>query len=239
MEKNIKKEAWLHFCVSSIGGFMGAYAIINHCDLLASSQTSNMIHIVYSLFESEHPLLVYMILASLVYAFGNVTYVLLNRFVKVDTRIISLALTSAAFVTVSILNFVDNPYIAMLPLFYIAPIQWNAYSGDAGYGSSTIFSTNNIRQAVTSLTSYLIDRDIKMKHKAQFFGMTLLFFHIGVALASVTTILFARESIWWGFIPIAVSSVCCMWYKDCKIFVFGKKFLKSLKATSKNLLQTK
>ena len=80
----------------------------------------------------------------------------------------------------------------MLPLFFAAPIQWNAYAGDAGYGSSTIFSTNNIRQTVTSLTSYLIDGDIKMKRKAQFFGMTLLFFHIGVALASVAEIFLGK-----------------------------------------------
>ena len=179
MEKNVKKEAWLHFCVSSIGGFMGAYAIINHCDLLASSQTSNMIHIVHNLFEPEHSLLIYMVLAALVYACGNVTYVLLHKFIKLDTKIISLGLTSVAFILVSVLNFVENSYLAMLPLFFAAPIQWNAYAGDAGYGSSTFFSTNNIRQTVTSLTSYLIDGDIKMKHKAQFFGMTLLFFHIG------------------------------------------------------------
>lgn len=223
MEKNVKKEAWLHFCVSSIGGFMGAYAIINHCDLLASSQTSNMIHIVHNLFEPEHSLLIYMVLAALVYACGNVTYVLLHKFIKLDTKIISLGLTSVAFILVSVLNFVENSYLAMLPLFFAAPIQWNAYAGDAGYGSSTIFSTNNIRQTVTSLTSYLIDGDIKMKHKAQFFGMTLLFFHIGVALASVTEIFWARESIWWGFLPLAVSSVCCMWYKDVKVFSFGKK----------------
>lgn len=223
MEKSIKKEAWLHFCVSSIGGFMGAYAIINHCDLLASSQTSNMIHIVHNLFEPEHSLLVYMLLAALVYACGNVTYVLLHKFIKLDTKIISLGLTSVAFILVSVLNFVENSYLAMLPLFFAAPIQWNAYAGDAGYGSSTIFSTNNIRQTVTSLTSYLIDGDIKMKRKAQFFGMTLIFFHIGVALASVAEIFWARESIWLGFLPLAVSSVCCMWYKEVKVFFFGKK----------------
>ena len=164
-----------------------------------------------------------MLLAAFVYACGNVTYVLLHKFVKLDTRIISLCLTSAAFILVSVLNFVENSYLAMLPLFFAAPIQWNAYAGDAGYGSSTIFSTNNIRQTVTSLTSYLIDGDIKMKHKAQFFGMTLLFFHIGVALASVTEIFWARESIWWGFLPLTVSTVCCMWYKEVKVFSFGKK----------------
>ena len=236
VEKSVKKESWLHFCVSSVGGFMGAYAIINHCDLLASSQTANMIHIVHNLFESEHPLLIYMILAAVVYGCGNVAYVLLKKFIKSDTRIISLFLTATAFVLVSVLNFVENPYLAMLPLFFITPIQWNAFAGDAGYGSSTIFSTNNYRQAITALTSYLIDGDIKMKRKAQFFGMTLLFFHIGVVLASVTAIFWARESIWWGFLPLAVSAVCCMWYKDSKIFStgkkYGKKFIKSLKAAS-------
>ena len=111
---------------------MGAYAIINHCDLLASSQTSNMIHIVHNLFEPEHSLLIYMVLAALVYACGNVTYVLLHKFIKLDTKIISLGLTSVAFILVSVLNFVENSYLAMLPLFFAAPIQWNAYAGDAG-----------------------------------------------------------------------------------------------------------
>ena len=51
----------------------------------------------------------------------------------------------------------------------------------------------------------------------------LLFFHIGVALASVAEIFWARESIWLGFLPLAVSTVCCMWYKEVKVFSFGKK----------------
>lgn len=236
VEKNVKKESWLHFCVSSVGGFMGAYAITNHGDLLASSQTANLIHIVQNLFSSDHSMLIFMLLAAVVYACGNVAYVLINRFVKTDARIVSLCITASAFLLVSLLNFVENSYLAMLPLFFTAPVQWNAFAGDAGYGSSTIFSTNNIRQAVTSLTSYLIDGDIKMKRKAQFFGCTLLFFHIGAAVACVTGILWARESIWWGFLPLAVSAVCCMWYKDSKIFStgkkYGKKFIKSLKAAS-------
>lgn len=102
---------------------MGAYAIINHCDLLASSQTSNMIHIVHNLFEPEHSLLIYMVLAALVYACGNVTYVLLHKFIKLDTKIISLGLTSVAFILVSVLNFVENSYLAMLPLFL--PLLFN------------------------------------------------------------------------------------------------------------------
>ncbi len=225
MDKNIKKEAWLHFSVSSVGGFIAAYAIINHCDLLASSQTSNMIHIVHNFFEPTHSLLIYMVIAAVVYICGNVTYVLVNKFVKIDARVISLFVTSIAVFLVSMLNFVENPYLAMLPLFYATPIQWNAFAGDAGYGSSTIFSTNNLRQAVTSLASYLIDGDIKMKRKAQFFGMTLLFFHLGVAFAGIVQIFWARESIWWTFLPIAASTVCYMWYKNSKIFVLGKKLL--------------
>jgi hypothetical protein len=39
----------------------------------------------------------------------------------------------------------------------------------------------------------------------------------------VAEIFWARESIWLGFLPLAVSAVCCMWYKEVKVFSFGKK----------------
>ena len=64
-----------------------------------------------------------MVLAALVYACGNVTYVLLHKFIKLDTKIISLGLTSVTFILVSVLNFVENAYLAMLPLFL--PLLFN------------------------------------------------------------------------------------------------------------------
>ena len=41
-----QKQHILHFAVSSLGGFMGGYAIFNHCDVFGNAQTANMIHLV-------------------------------------------------------------------------------------------------------------------------------------------------------------------------------------------------
>ena len=41
-----QKQHILHFAVSSLGGFMGGYAIYNHCDVFGNAQTANMIHLV-------------------------------------------------------------------------------------------------------------------------------------------------------------------------------------------------
>lgn len=41
-----QKQHILHFAASSLGGFMGGYAIYNHCDVFGNAQTANMIHLV-------------------------------------------------------------------------------------------------------------------------------------------------------------------------------------------------
>src|SRR5699024_11733141 len=56
--------------------------------------------------------------------------------------------------------------------------QWCIFKGAMGYTSSTIFSTNNIKQTVVSLTEYFLIQDTTIKQeklkKGCFFGGTLL-----------------------------------------------------------------
>ena len=78
---------------------------------------------------------------------------------------------------------VINPYIAVLPILFVTPVQWNAFGTAGGYASATVFSSNNVRQATTSLVSYIMDKDKKMLEKTRFYWMTLLCFHAGAALS--------------------------------------------------------
>ena len=48
-----QKQHILHFAVSSLGGFMGGYAIYNHCDVFGNAQTANMIHLVSKIFTGD------------------------------------------------------------------------------------------------------------------------------------------------------------------------------------------
>lgn len=214
MSSRHKKEAYLHFCVSLIGGFLGGYTIINHCDLLASAQTANLIHIVKTIFSTDYTLLVYLLLSLFVYISGTVTYVLAKKFIKIDIQAISLVLTSLAVIAVGCLPYAINDYLAMMPLIFVLPIQWNAFGDCLGYSSSTIFSTNNLRQTVLAFTNYAINKDAKQLNKAKFFGMTLLSFHIGVAFACAVHIFFGTMSIWFCFVPIAISVACYIRTKD-------------------------
>ena len=140
------------------------------------------------------------------YMAGNVFCVIAEKFFKTDLRLISLAFTSCAVIIIGVVPSVANDYIAILPILFVTPVQWNAFREANGYISATIFSTNNLRQATTSLASYLIDRDEKQRDKAKFFWSTLASFHMGVALSCVSSLVLGVESIWFCFIPIMLSA---------------------------------
>ena len=96
-------------------------------------------------------------------------------------KIVSFIVTSLAIPMVGLLCMTGNPFLSVLPIVFAMPIQWNAFKTAGGNSSSTIFSSNNVRQAVILLTGYVMDRDAKSLRNARFYWATLLFFHIGVA----------------------------------------------------------
>ena len=196
----------LHYAVSMIGGFLGGYAIINHSDIFGNAQTANLIHLVTKIFSGNFSGIVFLILSLATYMAGNVFCVIAEKFFKTDLRLISLAFTSCAVIIIGVVPSVANDYIAILPILFVTPVQWNAFREANGYISATIFSTNNLRQATTSLASYLIDRDEKQRDKAKFFWSTLASFHMGVALSCVSSLVLGVESICFCFIPIMLSA---------------------------------
>ena len=112
-----------------------------------------------------------------------------------------------------------------MPILFVTPIQWNAYRTAAGYASATIFSTNNLRVAVTSLTKYIIDKDEKQGEQARFYWLTLLGFHSGVALSCVASLFLGTSSVWFCFVPIALSSAAYMWLKERQIKRFAVRHI--------------
>lgn len=205
MDKKSSREMLLHYAVSAIGGFLGGYAIYNHCDIFGNAQTANLIHLVGKLFSADFSGLIFLIFAFLAFAAGNVFFVIAEKFIKRDVRLISLAMTSCAVLLIGLFPNISNDYVAVLPIFFVTPIQWNAFNTAGGFASSTIFSSNNVRQAVMSLTRYIIDKDSEQGRKAKFFWLTLLSFHSGAALACVTGIFLGVNSVWFCALPIALS----------------------------------
>ena len=103
-----QKQHILHFAVSSLGGFMGGYAIYNHCDVFGNAQTANMIHLVSKIFTGDFEGVVFIVVALLTYILGNVFFVIADRFIKLETKTVSLIAS-----TVALLNF--SEYFKQLP----------------------------------------------------------------------------------------------------------------------------
>lgn len=201
-----KRQMLLHYAVSMVGGFLGGYAIINHSDIFGNAQTANLIHLVCKIFSGNLSGIVFLVLSFLTYMAGNVFCVLAEKYIKVDLRLISLVLTSCTVVLIGVMPSFANDYVSILPILFVTPIQWNGFREANGYVSSTIFSTNNLRQATMSLARYLIDKDEKQQRKAKFYWLTLASFHTGVALSCISSLFFGTSSIWFGFIPILLSA---------------------------------
>ena len=225
MNEKASRQKLLHYAVSTIGGFMGGYAIFNHCDFFGNAQTANLIHIVCKIFSADFSALAFLVLALITYILGNVFYVLAEKFIRHDLRLISLIMTSCAVVIIGLFPNIANHYIAVLPILFVMPIQWNAYRTAAGYASATIFSSNNLRIAVMSLTRYIIDRDKKQGEQARFYWLTLLSFHSGVALACVASVFLGTMSVWFCFVPIALSLAAYLWLKERQVKRFAVRYI--------------
>ena len=217
MKRITQRQMTLHHAVSIVGGFLGSYTIFNHFDFFCNAQTGNLIRLVQDLCRGDLSLVWFMLLGFVTYCGGNAFYVLVRRRSRLSMKIVSLIVTSAAVVIVGACPFITNHILACIPLVFAAPVQWNAFKTAGGNSSSTIFSSNNVRQASMLLTKYLfVDKDKATLARARFYWATLLCFHIGVAFGCLTSIWLGTAAIWFCFVPILLSALAYYRYISAK-----------------------
>lgn len=217
----VKKQITLHHTVSIIGGFMAGYTIINHSDILANAQTGNLIKLVLSAFRGDILSIGFIVLLFLTYSGGCVFYAVFRRYSPLSMKIVSLIATALAVCATGLLSLMGNGYLAVVPIAFAMPVQWNAYKKAGGNSSATIFSSNNVRQAVMLTTVYVMDKDKKALRNARFYWVTLLCFHSGVAAACLLSIFFAAQSIWFCYLFIGISVFAYYRYESAKIRAFS------------------
>ncbi len=219
MKKIIQRQKLVHYSASLIGGYLAGYTVFNHTEILGNAQTGNLIKMVLDLCQGDLTFIWFMALSFLIYCGGNVFYVLVRRKVKISMKIVSLICTSAAVVLVGAIPFVRNHYVACYPIIFVAPVQWNAFKNAAGDSSSTIFSSNNVRQASMLTTNYFLSRDKSTAVKARFYWLTLLSFNSGVAMSCLLSIWLGVYSVWFCFVPIGLTVVNYYFYMSEKLRV--------------------
>lgn len=96
-----------------------------------------------------------------------------------------------------------NDFVVLCPVFFATAFQWYSFKGADGYASSSIFSTNNLRQFVTSFFEYLCDKEDSYLNKAKYYGGVLLYYHIGVAVSYISYVVMDARGILICLLPLA------------------------------------
>ena len=200
-------EVRIHYTMSLVGGFFGAYALFNRLETFGSSQTSNMIYMVMNILGRNSDEKLSRFIAILIYMFGFVVTVVLPKYTKVNMHIFSIVCDMIAIFMVSLLPIDMDPVIALYPIFFVTAVQWNSFKSANGFVSATIFSTNNLRQTTTSLTEYILEGDREKLKKFKFYLGVLLCFHTGVVISYLSSKFFSVKGALICLIPLCVALV--------------------------------
>lgn len=194
-------EKYVHFTMAIMGGFLGAYTLLNYHDLFGNAQTVNMITMAMDIVGHNLGDFLLRLLDFGVYILGFVVTVLLARNTTINLHICSILINMVVSIGVCLIPEETNDFIALCPILFATAFQWNSFKGADGFVCSTIFSTNNLRQFTTAVTSYLCDKEEEQKRKAKFFGGVLACYHIGVAISFLMYLHFKRTGAWICVVP--------------------------------------
>ena len=173
----------LFYTMAIVGGFYGGFAIANF-DVLGSAETTNMIRLVISCLGGDFHQTFLCFIAAIIYGSAIVCSKLCSDYVRHHTHLISVLINFVTTVWLCLAPENLNYVLVLYPMFFACAFQWNSFPGAKGFASSSIFSTNNYRQAILGMADYIEDRNDKNAlKKARFYFGTLVWFHVGVAAA--------------------------------------------------------
>lgn len=190
-------DLYRHLAFAAVGGFFGGYAILSHSGIMGSAQTVNLLELLMDILRLDGGDALIHFGALVLYIIGTMLTVLLPRKWGVDMHYVSPAVTAVCAVIVAVIPREVNTVLALYPVFFAMSVQWSSFPGAEGFYSSTIFSTNNTKQASLALAEYICTKDRKQLRRMGFFASTLLCFHIG-AVPGVLSVHFwgVRGALW-------------------------------------------
>ena len=180
------KEIYLHYIMCLNGGFLGGYSLLCRNGNFGSAQTTNMFQIIFTLFVKNLVEFSTRLFGLSLYSLGILICTFLINRKLFDMQRYAILVNSLGVVLLSILPTKIDPLIGILPIFFMTSTQWSIFHGTENYNCSTIFSTNNVRQFVSSLGDYLINKKDDQKDKALFYALTLFWYYFGAVISFVS-----------------------------------------------------
>ena len=194
---------------------MGGFAIFNHNDLFGSAMTTNMISLALDFAGHNDDLMFYRFLAFLIYVAAMVlTVIIAHKISTIFLKNISIFIDATALIIIGLLPKNTNPFVSLFPIFFSTAFQWCSFRGADGFTSSSIFSTNNLRQCTTGFAEYICNKDKNALKRGIYFGKVLISFHIGVIYSYFCCKSLSLRGAWLGIIPVATAFILNYMYNN-------------------------
>lgn len=200
IQKN--KDEILHHNMALIGGISAIYALMVRDGNFGAAQTTNLIELVLDFTAQDIPEFLVRVLILLIYVVSLVTaYLISLRFPRCKYQI-CLFVESICGLLAGLIPAEANPLLALCPIFVLSAFQWQIFTEARNYNSSTLFSTNNLKQLFLSWTNYWMNGEQEQKRKALFFTRTLISFHTGILAGLFAVRLWDSRGIWLALLPM-------------------------------------
>lgn len=206
-----KRETVAHHAMAVVGGFFGVYALLTRNETFGSSETSNLIYLTIAGLSGSVSSFCIRLGGTLCYIAGIVFATLMPKYLKKpDFRYISILIDGIACLALAQIPAGTDPVLALYPMFFATAVQWLTYTQAAGFNCATIFSTNNLRQCFAGLSEYAYSREEKHLRRFQFYGSTLICFHIGVVYCWFCMQRWGIKSIYACLLPLGISLIAAV-----------------------------
>jgi uncharacterized membrane protein YoaK (UPF0700 family) len=166
-----------------VGGYFGGYAVLSRSGTFGSAQTLNMIEVVCTLLGHDYRQFFLRFLCVVLYVSAILIGLILMKRTTFHTQRYSILVDAAGMVVLCLIPADTDIVLGIMPVSFMMATQWTIFHGNSKYNSSTIFSTNNLKQLTLSLGEYVMEHDASQLDKAKFFGNSLLWYHIGVVIS--------------------------------------------------------
>lgn len=222
----------LHGLMCCVGGYMAGYAVLCRGNL-GSAQTMNLIDLIFAVAGRNAREVLLRLAALLTYILGLSLVVILSRRARVNIQRYSILVDMAGFLVLAFIPEGADRVAALLPLFFMLSTQWSVFHGVRGYNSATVFSTNNLKQAVVALNEYALTKNRRHLGDALYFLGTLFWFHASVVISYFTVRAFGPKSSLFAFI-FALPALAMTWVREEKTPVPASPGLKAGRAAGQS-----
>ena len=92
MKESNRRDYCIQYSMCAAGGFIAAYAILNHSDFLASAQTANLINAVLCITGRNLPELCLRLIAVVIYMAGMSIPVIIPKYTHINMKMLCIIL---------------------------------------------------------------------------------------------------------------------------------------------------